>query len=119
MLKEIISTVETATSLTAYPLKTVFKDDCIVYTYSPISDDGAVARHRIELRIITKTIDKSEVYRKQIISALVPSADNMKINGMYSCQLNGGGQLRDAGTETIHTILYFDYITKSDNNSFY
>ena len=37
----------------------------------------------------------------------------MKINGIYNCDLNGGGQFKEYSTNTIHTLLYFDIITRS------
>ena len=45
----------------------------------------------------------------------VNTGDNMKINGIYNCDLNGGGQLKEYSTNTIHTLLYFDITTRSQN----
>lgn len=115
MLTGIISAIQTATGLTAYPLYSTNTDDQIVYIHQVISDDGAVSKHRLELRVISSRIADAEKYRKEIITALLPSGDNYKLDGVYSCQINGGGQLYDAGTDTVHTIIYFEYTARTEN----
>lgn len=114
MLTTILETLQQDTGLTAYPLHTDSTDDCIVYTHTISTDDGAVSTHRLEVRIITHSIADAEDYLKQVIQALVTTGDNTKIDGVYKCSINGGGQLEDLGTGTIHTILYLDYIQRSN-----
>ena len=65
------------------------------------------------MRIITKTVASAEDIKQKILQALVTVADNEKL-GYKSCELNGGGALKDADTNTIHTLLYFDITTKSE-----
>lgn len=113
MLSTIINTIQTSTGLTVYPLSVDSTEDAIIYVHNIISDDGAVSKHRLELRIITHSIADVEDYRKQIVQALVTTGDNAKIDGIYQCSVNGGGQLQDKGTHTVHTILYLEYITRS------
>lgn len=114
MILTLLRILEEATNLKAYPL---FTDsaikDCIVYKANVISDDGAKARHRLELRLITHTVSEAERLKPIIINALVNIGDNMKIDGIYEGNMNGGGTLVDEGTQTIHSLLYFEYITKS------
>lgn len=115
MLTKVINTLEVATKLPVEPFETDEIKDCILYKYYPVSDDGAVAQHTIEIRLITNTIERAEIYKKQIIKALVSVGDDEKIEGILSCELNGGGSLKEYGTNTIHSLMYFNLTTRSDN----
>lgn len=116
MITRIISALELATSLPVIPLFTKTIENQIVYNHYPVADNGAKSQQRLQLRLITKTYSEAESYRKQIIGALVPVGDNILIDGITSCELNGGGVLYEGDTKTYHTMLYFDYIHRSENN---
>lgn len=116
MIKKIKQILTSATGLDVKPFETKSIEDCICYVWYMTDDDGAKARHKLELRLITTTYEQAEVNKKKIIEALVNTGDNMTIEGIYNCDLNGGGQLREYATNTIHTLLYFDIITKSQND---
>lgn len=117
MIKSIRSALISSTGLT--DIKPVFTEtiaDQIVYKDYPISDNGAKSIHSLEIRLITKTYSDAERYRKLIIQALVPTGDNVKINGITSCVLAGGSSpLYEGNTKTYHTMLYFNYIQRSEN----
>ena len=115
MITNIITAWETATGLSVKPFYTTSKSDCIVYNWYSLADDGAVANKKLELRLITSTYANAESKRKKIIECLVPTGDNIKINGLFECVLNGGGSLYDFDTKTVHTLLYFNCITGSEN----
>lgn len=116
MIRRVISALETATNLPVKPVFTTELGNQIIYNHYPLSDDGAVSRQRLELRLVTNTYSEAESYRKQIIGALVPVGDNILIEGITACELNGGGSLYEGDTKTYHTLLYFDYIHRSENN---
>ena len=116
MITRIIDALESATNLPVLPMFSTTIDNQIVYNHYPVADDGAKSQQRLELRLITKTYSEAESYRKQIIGALVPIGDNTLINGITACELNGGGSLYEGDTKTYHTLLYFDYIHRSENN---
>lgn len=116
MIRKIISALENATGLPVKPVFTTELGNQIIYNHYPISDDGAISRQRLELRLITNTYSEAESNRKEIIGALVPVGDNTLINGITACELNGGGSLYEGETKTYHTLLYFDYIHRSENN---
>lgn len=116
MIKKIISALEVATSLPVKPVFTTSLGNQIIYNHYPVIDNGAKSQQRLELRLITKTYSEAESYRKKIIGALVPVGDNILIEGITSCALNGGGSLYEGETKTYHTLLYFDYIHRSENN---
>lgn len=115
MITSIIDALETATELPVLPLFTTTIDNQIVYNHYPTSDNGAKSVQRLELRLITKTYSEAESYRKLIIEALVPVGDDVLIDGITDCELNGGGSLYEGGTKTYHTLLYFEYIQRSEN----
>ncbi len=115
MIKKIISALEEATSLPVKPVFTTSIGNQIIYNHYPVNDNGAKSLQRLELRLITKTYSEAESYRKQIIGALVPVGDNKLIDGITSCELNGGGSLYEGETKTYHTLLYFEYIHRSEN----
>lgn len=108
-MEKIIKKLTDVTTLPIKPFGIDSLDECIIYTTVPQSNDGAVQVDRLELRLITHTLERAEQLKPLIYSALVTVGDEGK-NGYNSCVLNGGGSLKDPNG-TIHTIMYF-YITK-------
>lgn len=115
MIRSIISALQTATGLPVKPVFTTELDNQIIYNHYSVLDNGARSQHRLEIRLITHTYSEAESYRKQIIGALVPIGDEILIDGIVACELNGGGSLYEWETKTYHTLLYFDYIHRSEN----
>lgn len=115
-MEQIIKAIEQATSLPVRPLFSDTIEDCVTYKIVPHSDNGAVAVTQLELRIITKTLAASQTAKSAILSALVTVGDQSKL-GYNQCYLNGGGQIYDYDTKTIHTILYL-YITQKSEVSY-
>lgn len=116
MLENIVAVLSNAVDVPVRPYGIDVMDEAVCYSISPMSDDGAVATARLEIRIITRTVATAERLRKSITSALVTVADNPK-NGYNGCYLNGGGSLWDDNTKLTHTILYF-YITMKSEVSY-
>ena len=117
MIIKIIRALESATDLPVRPMITTKIENQIVYNHYPINDNGAKSIQRLELRLITKTYEEAERYRKLIIQALVPIGDNILIEGITDCELNGGGTLYEGETQTYHTMLFFSYIHRSEVNA--
>lgn len=116
-MTQLLKIIKQATGIDAVPLHTDNVDkDCIVYKDYFLSDDGCIAQHRLELRIITKTYAQGDIIQHQLINALVNRGDDMKIDNIYQCETNGGGRLMEYETDTIHTLIYFNYITRSQVN---
>ena len=115
MITRIITALQTATSLPVVPVFTTTLGNQIIYNHYPVSDNGAKSLQRLEIRLITTSYSEAESYRKQIIGALVPIGDDTLIDGITACELNGGGFLYEGETKTYHTLLYFDYIHRSEN----
>ena len=115
MLLQMLNKINTATGLKPIPFGTTSTDgNYIVYNYYHTSDTGAVSQGRLELRLITHSVSDAEALRKKVVSALVTIGDTTEIDGINKVELNGGGQLKDFETNTIHTILYFDVIIRSE-----
>lgn len=113
-MQEILELIKQATGIDAVPLHTEsVAKDIICYKDYILSDDGAKTRHRVELRIITKTYSQADVIRKQLINALVTVSDNKLTEHILTGDVNGGGRLFEYETNTIHTLVYFEFITRS------
>ena len=115
MIDKILDVIESATSLHPEPFDIDSVRNGITYKYYTSTDDGAVARKRLELTLITLTLEDADKYRKEIINALVTSGDESKLDGIYKCVQNGGGTLKNYETNTIHTMMYFDVIERTEN----
>ena len=113
MLANIVKVLTKAVNVPVRPYGTDVVEECVCYTWTPQTDDGAVAVGRLELRIITRTVAKAEQLRKSLLSALVTIGDNPK-NGYLSCNQNGGGSLWDDNIKMTHNILYLYITTKSE-----
>lgn len=108
MITEIIKKLETVTGLPVEPFGTGAIKDCICYRWIPSSSDGCISQYRLELRIICKTINTAQQVSKQIKGALLNIGDTAKLDGVLEVTQNGGGSLQDFGTQTIHTLLFFN-----------
>ena len=117
MLAKVIEVLKKTVDVPVHPYGTNIVEECVCYTWSPVSNDGAVENNRLELRLITRTVAKAEQLRKSILSALVTVGDEPK-NGYNSCYLNGGGSLWDDNIKMTHTILYL-YITNKSEVNYY
>ena len=116
MIKAIRQALISSTGLPIKPIYTDTLDDQIVYKHYPINDNGAKSIQSLEIRLITNTYSEAERLRKLIIEALVPVGDNVLIDGITGCELVGGSSpLYEGETKTYHTLLYFQYIQKSEN----
>ena len=111
MLTEVIEALETVTELKCYPFYAEKLEECIIYEWTPQSDDGSKAQGRLTVRIRTATMSYAEVITSFVKDALLSFADNTRY-GAY-IKHNGGGMLKNADTGYIDTILYFDFIYRS------
>lgn len=113
-MEQVIRTIESATGLPVKPFGTNTIEDCICYKIVPMTDNGAVATNRLELRIITSSLEDCLTAKSAILSSLVTVGDEKKLAHIQDCHLNGGGSLYDANTKTTHVILYLIITTKSE-----
>jgi hypothetical protein len=112
MITDIVSALTSATQLKVYPFWTYELKECIVYEWTPRSDDGSKQSAQLMVRIKTKTMARAEAVAKQVKTALISLGDEKKNEAW--CKQNGGGTLKDAATGFIDYIMYFDLIYRSD-----
>lgn len=113
MIKKIVSALKSATSLPVYPFYTDELKECIVYEWTPRSDNGSKKTAQLMVRIKVKTLDKAEQKAAAVCGALLVKGDGSNIRGLTACEQNGGGCLKDADTGFVDYIMYFDLIYKS------
>ena len=112
MITDIVSALESATKLPVYPFWTDELKECIVYEWTPRSDDGNKQRAQLMIRIKTKTMACAESLATTVKQTLVSLGDEKKNDAW--CKQNGGGTLKNEATGFIDYIMYFDLVFKSD-----
>ena len=112
MITDIVSALESATSLDVHPFWTDELKECIVYEWTPRSDDGSKQNAQMMIRIKTKTMERAEELALAVKGALISLGDEKK-NGAW-CKQNGGGTLKNEATGFIDYIMYFDLVYRSD-----
>ena len=112
MITNLVSALTSATKLPVYPFWTDELKECIVYEWTPRSDDGSKQSAQLMVRIKTKTMARAESIAKTVKSILISVGDE-KMNDAW-CKQNGGGTLKDDVTGFIDYIMYFDLVFRSD-----
>lgn len=112
MITDIVSALTSATRLPVFPFWTEELKECIVYEWTPRSDDGNKQVAQLMVRIKTKTMADAETYAVAVKSALISLGDT-QANGAW-CKQNGGGTLKNEATGFIDYIMYFDLVYRSD-----
>lgn len=113
MMETLIPILEAATGLPVKPFGTDKVEPCLCYKSYCSSDDGCVAQYRLELRLITDTIKEAETAGRELKAALIHLGDSSPVDGL-SIEQNGGGQLEDLETATVHTLFYFIVTKRSE-----
>ena len=114
MITDIVSALESATSLKVYPFWTDELKECIVYEWTPLSDDGSIQTAQLMIRVKAKTMATAETKARAVKNALVDIGDGGRVSGLTACEQNGGGTLKNEATGFIDYIMYFDLVFKSD-----
>lgn len=115
MIEELITYLRENTSYKYCFNGTSNIEDCVVYNYYSTSNDGIKETYRLEFHIIVKgTKEKSllklEQMRKEINKQILTKADNKLTDRIRKIYQNGGGQLTDNKTDTIHQLIYYDIL---------
>ena len=114
MITDIVTALKSATSLPVYPFWTDELKECIVYEWTPRSDDGSVQAAQLLVRVKAKDMATAEATAVNVKKALVNIGDGSPVDGLTACEQNGGGTLKNEDTGFIDYILYFDLVFKSD-----
>ena len=121
MIAELITYLRKNTPYKYYFNGTDSIQDCVVYNYYETSNDGIKETYHLELHIIIKgTKEKSllkvEEMKNTINKLILTRADNKLTDRIRKVYQNGGGQLIDSNTDTIHQMIYYDilYVNKNE-----
>jgi len=114
MITDIVTALKSATSLKVYPFWTDELKECIVYEWTPLSDNGSKQTAQLMVRIKVKNMTDAETYAVAVKNALVSIGDGSAVDGLTACEQNGGGTLKNEATGFIDYIMYFDLIWRSD-----
>lgn len=114
MITQIVSALESATKLKVYPFWTDELKECIVYEWTPLSDNGSKQTAQLMVRVKTKLMADAEEYAVAVKNALISIGDGSAVDGLTACEQNGGGMLKNEATGFIDYIMYFDLVWRSD-----
>lgn len=114
MIKDIVSALESATKLKVFPFWTDELKECIVYEWTPLSDDGSKQTAQLMVRIKTLDIATAAEYAVDVKQALISIGDGSPVSGLTACEHNGGGMLKNEDTGFVDYIMYFDLVYRSD-----
>jgi len=114
MITDIVSALESATSLKVYPFWTDELKECIVYEWTPLSDDGSKQTAQLMVRVKSKSMATAETKAIAVKNALINIGDGSPVSGLTACEHNGGGMLKNEATGFIDYIMYFDLVWRSD-----
>lgn len=114
MVTSIVKILKEVTSLNVYPVASSYpKEECIVYKYYTISDNGAKEQIRFEIRIIAKSLSKVEDLDRKIRQAFFKVGAGSKIPKATNIEIYGGGLLEDHNANMKHKIIKFLITKKS------
>ena len=106
-LKKLVKRIE--------PSDTEYTGNCILYTLSPISDDGSVRVDRLQLTVISGDMDTLEAADRRVRKLLLTPDDRaVSDTNIMQITVNGGGTLRDDARKKHHRILYLQITSRSD-----
>ena len=112
ILSSLLGAIQQATGLapSAYQTDRVGQP-AITYSFYRVSDNGAVAQYRLQVRVFGRTQVEALEIEEKIADSLVTLGDGTK----FGCSIssNGGGALMDADTNTPQVLTYFDVTTRS------
>ncbi len=126
MIKEIINILVNDAQLTSlnganniYPLYLITDSSNngqgIIYNHHTFSANKITEQHRVEFKIIQSSYSKALQIEERLKYLLLTFGDNPLTNNILQAELNGGGTLFDDDRQKYHIILYFDFISRSEN----
>lgn len=113
-LQQILNDIQAVTNIKPTAFKTEYRKETgtvkgINYDIYPMSNDGAVAVYRLQIRIIEQSLERAMKAADKITDLLVTLGDEYKYNSAISVE--GGGMLEDEVTGLPIQILYFTITT--------
>lgn len=112
ILEGLLGAIKSATGIAPQAYQTdKVGEPAITYSFYRSSDNGAVARYRLQVRAFGRTQEEALSIEERVTDALVTPGDSTR----WGCSIssNGGGALIDADTNTPQALTYFDVVAKS------
>lgn len=106
ILKQILTVLQ-GTGYKIYPFGAPKAEDCIVYNFVPLINDGVKEQSRLEITVISKSMSKAYEMLGKTEAKLLTVGDEKFNNDILEISLSGGGSLENLETETIHLKAYF------------
>lgn len=120
ILDEILSILKNDTELTfilkptetdkkIYMYETTRSNNCIVYNFIPVTDDGIKAQSRLDITCISKNYDTAYIMLERIKQLLITIADDHLTNNILTIEQNGGGSLKDGEVHKLKAFFVVKY----------
>ena len=95
----------TATDKKIYMYESTRSDNCIVYNFIPITDDGIKGQARLDVTCISQSYDIAQIMLDRIKHlALLLQIINLT-NSILTVEQSGGGSLKDGNTYRLKAFL--------------
>jgi len=91
------------------PMKAI---PCLVYVFTPSTDDGIKEQNKLEIRVIANSYASALAIDSACRRVLLTIGDT-GISDVLQCSINGGGTLQDANAT--HIITYYTLINRKVN----
>lgn len=107
MLTKILTLLKSNTELPVRFIKNDKVEKCIIYNFTPISDDGVIRQDKLQIQIVGFDIKEIEEEDLKIRKNLLSFGD--RIDDILKIELNGGGVI-DYDDETSSLSKFSFYI---------
>lgn len=99
----------TATDKKIYMYESTRSDNCIVYNFIPITDDGIKGQARLDVTSISQSYDIAQIMLDRIKHLLITIANNNLTNSILTVEQSGGGSLKDGNTYRLKAFFVVKY----------
>lgn len=87
-------------------------EDGIIYSLTPLSDNGIVRTDRLEIHIVAAQMATLHAIDNIVRNILLTIGDEPLEDDVLQVALNGGGTMEDLATNTKHLITYYTIVSK-------
>jgi hypothetical protein len=122
ILEDIVAALKADSTLHSYIADKIYPQvvnqsdvPCIVYTFTPTTDDKIVRTDRLEIRVISKDLPILYNTDKRARQILLTFGDSPSVTGIYKATINGGGTMYDIGTDVTQLFTFYQIISRSEN----
>lgn len=100
---QVIQAIKQAVNIPVIPLSSDKIQEQIIYTPTPLSDNGIIYSYQLRLNIVANTLANAESYDKAIRDVLLNFGDSNDLDNVLDISVNGGGTL--TSTVGVHRII--------------